>query len=73
MVCGIVNGGLGLQLAKNSKGGMIGYGVVAGVMGVLYLLLVVVKRKGKSIDDGRERRRGGGRGKREVRENVRYS
>ncbi|KAE9376255.1 iron reductase domain protein [Stipitochalara longipes BDJ] len=64
IICGIVNGGLGLQLAGNSKGGMIGYGVVAGVMGVLYALLVVFKRKGtKSVDDGvrRERRRPDGR------------
>jgi len=52
---------------------MIGYGVVAGVMGVLYALLVVFKRKGmKSVDDGRrQRRRTGGRRKRE--EGVRYS
>ncbi|KAH8786507.1 integral membrane protein-like protein [Hyaloscypha finlandica] len=46
IVCGIVNGGLGLQLAGNSRGGMVGYSVVAWVVGVLYLLLVVVKRTG---------------------------
>jgi hypothetical protein len=47
IICGIVNGGLGLQLAGNSKGGMVGYSVVAGVVGVLYSLLAVVKRKGE--------------------------
>ncbi|PMD29637.1 iron reductase domain protein [Hyaloscypha variabilis F] len=71
--CGIVNGGLGLQLAENSKGGMIGYGVVAGVVGLLYLLLVVFKRKGvKGVDDVGRQRRVGGRRKREGAENVRY-
>jgi hypothetical protein len=69
-VCGIVNGGLGLQLAGNSKGGMIGYGVVAGIVGVLYLVLVVFKRKGGDKVDGG--RRTGLRRKREVSENVRY-
>jgi hypothetical protein len=72
MVCGIVNGGLGLELAGNCKGGMIGYGVVAGVVGVLYILLVCVKRKGgKEVADSGRRRRGGLRRKRERREEVR--
>lgn len=43
-----------MQLAGNSTGGMIGYGVVAGVVGALYLVLVVFKRKGgDKIDHGR--------------------
>ena len=43
-----------MQLAGNSTGGMIGYGVVAGVVGALYLVLVVFKRKGgDKIDRGR--------------------
>ena len=71
MVCGIVNGGLGLLLAGNSNKGMIGYAVVAGVAGALYVLLVVVKRKGGKgvlgMDAGRRRRGGAGRkGEREV-------
>lgn len=67
MVCGIVNGGLGLLLARNSNKGMIGYAVVAGVVGALYVLLVVVKRKGgKRVVDG-GRRRGGARRKSEGR------
>jgi len=67
MVCGIVNGGLGLLLAGNSNKGIIGYAVVAGVMGALYVLLVVVKRKGgKGVMDG-GRGRGGARRKSEGR------
>jgi hypothetical protein len=55
-VCGIINGGLGLQLAGNSTGGIIGYGVVAGVIAALYLVLVVFKRNGgDKIDGGRRR------------------
>ena len=57
IICGIVNGGLGLQLASNSKGGMVGYSVVAGVVGVLYSLLAVVKRKGrKGVQESEESR-----------------
>jgi hypothetical protein len=66
MVCGIVNGGLGLLLAGNCPKGMVGYAVIAGVVGALYVLLVVVKRKGGKgvlgMDAGR-RRRGGARRK----------
>jgi hypothetical protein len=44
---------------------MVGYAVVAGVVGALYVLLVVVKRKdGKGVlgmDAGRRRRGGAGR------------
>jgi hypothetical protein len=60
----MINGGLGLQLAENSTGGIIGYSVVAGVIAALYLVLVVFKRKGgDKIDRGRRsglRRRTGG-------------
>ena len=37
VLLGMINGGLGLELARNTKKGEIGYGVVAGVMGVGYL------------------------------------
>ncbi|KAK2760332.1 hypothetical protein FQN54_002400 [Arachnomyces sp. PD_36] len=37
IILGMINGGLGLKLAANSKAGNIAYGVVAGVIGVLYL------------------------------------
>jgi len=46
MILAVVNGGLGLQLAGNSRTGEIVYGVLAGVMAVLYTVVVVVKRKG---------------------------
>lgn len=50
MICGAVNGGLGLQLAANSRGGEIAWGVVAGVVALIYAAIVLVKRKsGKSI------------------------
>ncbi len=70
MVCGIVNGGLGLSLAGNSNKGMIVYAVVAGVVGALYVLLVMVKRKGvKGFVGGAGRKSEGGSD--EVRD-VRY-
>ena len=39
ILLGIINGGLGLQLAANSKGGEIAYGVVGGVLGACVLLV----------------------------------
>lgn len=39
MLLGIVNGGLGLQLAANSRGGEIAYGVVGGILGACVLLV----------------------------------
>lgn len=45
MVLAIINGGLGLQLAANSTGGEIAYGVIAGVVMLAYAIIVVVKRK----------------------------
>jgi hypothetical protein len=46
MILAVINGGLGLQLAANTRSGEIVYGVLAGVMAVLYVVVVVVKRKG---------------------------
>jgi hypothetical protein len=45
LICGAVNGGLGLQLTANSKHGEIAFGVVAGVVALLYAAIVLVKRK----------------------------
>jgi len=39
---GIINGGLGLRLARNSKSGEIAYGVVAAVMWLAYVASAVV-------------------------------
>ncbi|KAM3421308.1 hypothetical protein BST61_g1707 [Cercospora zeina] len=41
IIIGIVNGGLGLKLARQCQGAKIGYGVGAGIMGVAYLLAMV--------------------------------
>jgi len=52
IICGVINGGLGLQLAANSSNGNIAYGVVAGAMFVLYVVVILIaglrKRKEKS-------------------------
>jgi len=45
MILSVINGGLGLQLAANTKNGEIAYGVVAGVVALAYAVLVVFKRK----------------------------
>ncbi len=48
MLLAVVNGGLGLKLANNTKNGEIAYGVVAGVIGLIYIIFAVFKRKGSS-------------------------
>jgi len=62
MVCGVVNGGLGLQLAANSHNGMVAYSVVAGVMGALYIAIVIfrVGRRKRSVGDADAGRRRAG-------------
>jgi hypothetical protein len=42
IICGVINGGLGLQLAANSSNGNIAYGVVAGAMFVLYIVVILI-------------------------------
>ncbi|KAJ5047068.1 uncharacterized protein L3040_002912 [Drepanopeziza brunnea f. sp. 'multigermtubi'] len=46
ILLGVINGGLGLKLARNSPNGVIAYSVVAGVVGLAYVLMCVFKRKG---------------------------
>jgi len=41
VILGIINGGLGLELASNTHSGKIAYGVVAGIMGLLWILAAV--------------------------------
>ncbi|KAL4934408.1 cytochrome b561 domain-containing protein [Aspergillus undulatus] len=48
ILLGIINGGTGLKLADNTTGGIIAYGVVAGVFGVAYVAIAVL-RQGKVI------------------------
>jgi len=48
-----------LKLAANTRGGEIAYGVVAGVVALVYIVLVVFKRKSSGgVLDGRRRRAG---------------
>jgi predicted Na+-dependent transporter len=61
ILLGIINGGLGLQLARDlagdagaTTGTEIAYGVVAGFVGLLWLVVVLVKKvflKGRTIGD----------------------
>ena len=48
MILAVINGGLGLKLANNTKGGEIAYGVVAGVVALLYTAAVLARRKNKA-------------------------
>ena len=52
IICGVINGGLGLQLAADSSNGITAYGIVAAAMFVLYVVVVIItglrKRKTKS-------------------------
>jgi hypothetical protein len=42
IVLAVVNGGLGLQLANDTLGGLKVYGAVAGIIGVIYVVTLVV-------------------------------
>merc|ERR1712225_68237 len=62
MLLAIIDGGLGLQLANNSRNGKIAYAVVAAVVGVVYIAMCVFKRKGSGSAGGRGLRSGRTRG-----------
>jgi hypothetical protein len=51
ILLGIINGGLGLQLANNTKGGTIAYGVVGGVIGTSYCVMLIVSELKKRVRD----------------------
>jgi hypothetical protein len=60
MVAAIVNGGLGLNLAGHSRGSEIAYGVVAGVIALVYIVVVILRRgerRGSIAIPGLRRRR----------------
>lgn len=47
IVLGIINAGLGFQLARGPKGAIIAYSVVAGVVGVFYCAVIVWVQMGR--------------------------
>jgi hypothetical protein len=50
LICGAINGGPGLKLAVNSKGGEIAWSIVAGITALGYTAILLIKRKsGKSM------------------------
>lgn len=46
MLFAVVNGGLGLRLAANSRKGTVAYAVIAGIVGVMYVATTVLRGKG---------------------------
>ena len=54
ILLGIINGGLGLQLAVNTTGGQIAYGIVGGMFGIAIIVIaaVVGMNRPKSADRG---------------------
>ncbi|KAF7898046.1 hypothetical protein BELL_0542g00010 [Botrytis elliptica] len=51
LILGIICGGLGLQLARNTKGGEIVYGIVAGLVVMSYFTILVLKNIGTFLDN----------------------
>jgi hypothetical protein len=48
MILAVINGGLGLQLANNTKDGKIIYGALAGMSACVYVAVVLSRRKTKA-------------------------
>jgi hypothetical protein len=42
IICAVINGGLGLQLAADTTNGEIAYGVVVGAMFVIYVVIILI-------------------------------
>ena len=60
LVLGAINGGLGLQLSANTRKGEIAYGVVAGVVFVVYgavdvVMIMKEKRRTRDGESGGEK------------------
>ncbi|KAG9231309.1 integral membrane protein-like protein [Amylocarpus encephaloides] len=49
MLLAVINGGLGLDLATDNRPITIAYSVVAGVFGLAYIAVTILKRKGNSL------------------------
>ena len=61
---GIINGGLGLRLSDNTKGGEIAYGIVAGLLWILWMAVVVFSyakgsSRGQNVGETGEKLTGG--------------
>lgn len=55
MFLGVINGGMGLRLAKGPKSWKITYGVIAGVVGVAYIASILLgSRKKKTSEREKE-------------------
>jgi sulfite exporter TauE/SafE len=67
MLLGVINGGLGLQLADARKSLIIAYGVVAGIMFLVYAIgtTLASMRKKRAVGQGASRIPSGERGKNE--------
>lgn len=64
ILLGLVNGGLGLQLAGSRGSSVIAYGVIAGIMGLAYLAAIIfgeMKRRKAGESRGRKGAKGQGR------------
>ena len=48
ILLGIVNGGLGLELADNTSAGMIAYAVVAAIAGITYIAAIAYGERRRS-------------------------
>ena len=56
LILGAINGGLGLQLAKNTTKGEIAYGVIAGVVFLIYIgVIVMASLKGRKSGETGEK------------------
>ncbi|KAL4880206.1 hypothetical protein BJY04DRAFT_82004 [Aspergillus karnatakaensis] len=51
LLLGIINGGTGLKLADNTTGGLIAYGVVAGVFGIAWIAIAGLRQGNVILKD----------------------
>ncbi|RFU34739.1 hypothetical protein B7463_g1627, partial [Scytalidium lignicola] len=59
IILALINGGLGVDLAANSPGGEKVWGSIAGIFGVLYIVLIVLSYFKKTSDSGEKGGRDG--------------
>ena len=54
IIMGIINGGLGLQLAGNTKAGKITYAVLGGVVGAALCIMAIVVESRRILEKGKD-------------------